>query len=144
MQSASTSIHAMAFCTASNRMQRVSARLASSLLCLSSAGWSSRGFKRTGVGDVGEERGQFGRRSGTRPTLPLELQAGPGAQPRAHPTQRRVPDDPPRGRAFSPVAVIVASRSSGALAPTGFEVAEVALGPQVEAMHLGLALVRGA
>ncbi len=68
------------------------------------AGWSSRGFKRAGAGDVGEERGQLGRWSGARPALPVPLQPCPRAQPRPHPAQRDVPDDPPHGRGavFSP------------------------------------------
>ena len=44
---------------------------------------------------------------------------------------------------FKAAAVILASRGSGALEPAGFAVAEVACGPQVEAVHRGLACWRG-
>src|SRR5262249_6326623 len=68
------------------------------------AGWSSRGFKRAGAGDVGEERGQLGRWGAARPALPVTLQACPGAEPRPHVAQCDGPDDPPRGcgTVFSP------------------------------------------
>ncbi len=66
------------------------------------AGWSSRSLKRAGMRDVGEERGQLGRWGGGRPACPIELQPRPGAEPRPHPTQGRVPDDAlPGGRCWS-------------------------------------------
>src|SRR5258706_10901805 len=65
------------------------------------AGWSSRSLKRAGMRDVGEERGQLGRWGGGRPACPIELQPRPGAEPRPHPTQGRVPDDAlPGGRCW--------------------------------------------
>jgi hypothetical protein len=41
------------------------------------------------------------------------------------------------------VAVIVASGSVGKLAPAGLEVVEIAVGPQMEAVHLDLAVLSG-
>jgi hypothetical protein len=57
------------------------------------AGWSSVAVKWEGARDVGEERGQRGRWGGARPASPIELQPCPRAEPRPHPTQRRVPHD---------------------------------------------------
>jgi len=50
----------------------------------------------------------------------------------------------PAGRVFFPAVVIVASGGVSHSGPAGFEVREVALRVQVEATHLGLALLDGA
>src|SRR5262249_48343569 len=66
------------------------------------AGWSGWGggeVRGTRAGEMGEERGQFGRWGAARPALPVCLQPCPRAEPAAHPSQGSAPDDPLLGPA---------------------------------------------